>query len=430
MSQQPVSQSRAPAKPARKEGRRRVLQAARRRLLAAAVGLALLAGACGTDAEPTSAPPTTASAVAADDPVERFYAGIPVFNSGDRTAFTELFAAGAEGPGGVAVDDPLFAWVLEVAMDGLHEQIIDAKCHSTGPDVFYCDELHVDDLTRPAGIAWRTSRVYQTADGKILGFEELSSNRATTDEFLAQYIGWIAEEDPEFFAEAFDLEQPIIWVSIDTIRETVARVDEFIAESPDYPLVPPERLANPELTGTVATGSGATIEVYNAGERQLEVVEWGAQRYRSAGLAVPPVASVTFPPQRLCDENSGWAIDTGGEHHIAMCIYEDEMCVDEACTSLTAHARATLVHELAHIWTRHHADDATRERFLELRGLEGWSDRELEWAERGSEQAAEIMMWGLMDDSVDLFRLGRPACEELEAAYQLLTGSPSLRDGC
>ena len=142
------------------------------------------------------------------------------------------------------------------------------------------------------------------------------------------------------------------------------------------------------------------------------------------------MASVTFPPQRLCDENSGWAIDTGGEQRIVMCVYEDEVCADEACTSLTAHARATLVHELAHIWTRHHADEATRESFPELRGLEAWSGSELEWAERGSEQAAEIMMWGLMDETVELFRLGRPTCEELEAAYRLLTGQPSLREEC
>lgn len=406
----------------------------------AAVVLTLVVASCGDGAgqsdpgpeaatsAPTSAPLTTEPEVPAA--IKTIEAVGRALNEGDRAAFDEYWADSALVPGGLTFDDPMFQWILEVAMDGLHEQVIDSECHLTEPNTVFCDELHVDDLYRPAGVEWRTSRVYEVASGQIISFTDVSSNRTTTNAFLASFVEWLATEDPILFERAFDLDAEFVWRSLEAVQDVVQRVDEFVAQSPDYPLVPPERLENPELTGTVATESGNEIEVFNGETRQIEIVEWGVHRYRLAGLAMPTAASITFPPHELCARNSGWAIDDGQELRIVLCIHEREMCEDEACEELSTVARATLVHELAHVWTVQNVDASARERFLDLRGLETWVGADLPWAEQGSEQASEIIMWGLMEERLDLFRLGIPSCEELEEAYQLLTGTEPLRGGC
>jgi hypothetical protein len=402
--------------------------------------LALVLASCGAGADeaipgpdsqtsaPTSAPLTIEQEL--PEALATINAGGEAFNEGDRAAFVDLWANSALVPGGLTFDDPAFQWILEVAMDGLHEQVIDSECHLTEPGVVYCDELHVDDLIRPAGVGWRTSRVYEVASRQIVSFTEVSSNRRTTNAFLSSFMEWLATEDPVLFERAFDLDAEVVWRSIEAIHETVALVEVFVSESPDYPLVPPERLENPELTGAVAGEPGTEIEVFNGETHQIEVVEWGVQRYRLAGLSIPSVASITFPPHELCARNSGWAIDDGEEQRIVLCIFENEMCEDEGCETLSALARATLVHEMAHVWTIGNLDASTRERFLDLRQVEVWQGPGLLWAEQGSEHAAEIIMWGVMEETLDLFRLGIPSCADLEEAYQLLTGRPSLRGDC
>lgn len=412
----------------------------RRPCLTVLIGMALIVGSCTAKvSEPVPSPVSTLSTPTSDPigpevehpgSVEIVYAVGQAFNDGDRTAFDELWLADASMNGEVKFSDPEITWTVDVAMNGLHEQVIDPTCHLVEPNVVYCDELHIDDLLRPAGVGWRTSRAYEVASGRIVAYTEISSNRRTMDVFYSKFIDWIATQDPDLYERAFDFDQEIVWVSIEAVNDAVALVDEFVADSPDYPLVPPERLEQPELTGTVAGEPGAEIEVFNGEARQIEVVEWGAQRYQLAALGIPHVASVTFPPHELCARNSGWAIDDGEEQRIVLCIHEDEICEDEDCDTLSTLARATLVHEMAHVWTNNNVDLVLRERFLALRGLEIWQSPNLPWVEQGSEHAAEVIMWGVMEEPLDLFRLGIPSCGELEEAYLLLTGRPSLRGDC
>jgi hypothetical protein len=86
-------------------------------------------------------------------------------------------------------------------------------------------------------------------------------------------------------------------------------------------------------------------------------------------------------------------------------------------------AKKTILHEFAHAWTEHALTAAARERFLDLRGLDTWGDDEFPWEEQGSEQAAEIIAWALMDEDLQLTRFRDAGPAALSQAYAQLTGS-------
>jgi hypothetical protein len=49
------------------------------------------------------------------------------------------------------------------------------------------------------------------------------------------------------------------------------------------------------------------------------------------------------------------------------------------------------------------------------------------WADRGVEYAADVIAWGLIEEPIDMVRIGRPSCDELSAAFRLLTMVEPLR---
>lgn len=83
-----------------------------------------------------------------------------------------------------------------------------------------------------------------------------------------------------------------------------------------------------------------------------------------------------------------------------------------------------ILHEIAHAWDYHSLDSGTRSAFLELRNHDAW--REGAWHERGAENAAEIIAWGLIDRPSKPVHIYGNSCEELEAGYETLTGQKAL----
>jgi hypothetical protein len=85
-------------------------------------------------------------------------------------------------------------------------------------------------------------------------------------------------------------------------------------------------------------------------------------------------------------------------------------------------AAFVLPHELAHAWEAANVDDRIRELYLEMRGLEAWSAPDLEWGERGVEDAAFVIQQNLTAGpvlaNVDIWR-------DRVAAYELLTSNAS-----
>jgi hypothetical protein len=164
-------------------------------------------------------------------------------------------------------------------------------------------------------------------------------------------------------------------------------------------------LAQPE---TVATDQG-TITVLDATPQQAEDAEWALSRFEKAGLELPALTIVFHNEYQSCGMRQGVLQIRGTDFVIHECARD------------TAQSRRSLLHELAHTWDRfaQSINERMRTRFLELRGLESWNSADLPWGQRGEEQAAEIIAWGLML---------RPAPIPGAVGTQGLQGTPSLAD--
>jgi hypothetical protein len=157
-------------------------------------------------------------------------------------------------------------------------------------------------------------------------------------------------------------------------------------------------------------------------------------RFEAAALTAPSIASVTFDvdthaPQCSVDRRTGLTIDLGDSSQLFVCLAEDDACEGEGCTGFVPSARLLVLHELAHAWMHRQLDDATQRAFMDQMGLEVWSSAEVPWYDRGVEQAAQVIAWGLMDEPIELIRLDR-SCEQLVESFHLLTGGQPPRAGC
>jgi hypothetical protein len=139
-------------------------------------------------------------------------------------------------------------------------------------------------------------------------------------------------------------------------------------------------------------------------------VEWGLDRFRQAGLALPAMRITVHDNDAPCDGNSGLYLpNEPAEVHL--------------CTPGTADSRPaklTTLHELAHAWADSQLRTAERTAFLELRGLDVWYDARVPRHERGSEHAAEVVSWGLMDERIPIIRIYDAAPAQLSDAFMFL----------
>jgi hypothetical protein len=146
---------------------------------------------------------------------------------------------------------------------------------------------------------------------------------------------------------------------------------------------------------------------------------WALARFDQAGLVLPPLVISFHDDRHGCGGNFG-LYRAGDRPRVDICGFNWDRFV--------VTAKKTMLHELAHAWTQHALTEMARERFLDLRGLSTWGDDQFPWEEQGSEQAAEIIAWALMDEDLQLTRFRDADPVALSQAYGQLTGSlPSLR---
>ena len=180
-------------------------------------------------------------------------------------------------------------------------------------------------------------------------------------------------------------------------------------------------------TNVIQTAGGHQVSIHNGTPELNRFLEWGIARFAEAGIEEPRFDRVTFEPSRRCENRSGRLFQDADSRGLFLCVYEEDLCPGDAvCEIAILNVRGSLLHELGNAWILDYADRATERELLELSGRNTWNDPDVPWSERGFEYAAEVLAWGLLEETAPMVRIGQPPCEELAAAFELLTGTAPL----
>ena len=173
----------------------------------------------------------------------------------------------------------------------------------------------------------------------------------------------------------------------------------------------------PQVSQPVAAAADpVVIKIVAATVRQAQDAEWALARFEAAGLELPSLTIVFHDDYQSCGMREG-VLRIAGEN----------VTIDE-CQNDPSRSRRSLLHELAHAWDHvgGSIDTDTRLDFLTLRGLRSWDDDDLPWNQRGEEQTAEIIAWGLMHQPAPIpTSVGDHGAQDtlsLATAFILLTG--------
>jgi Zn-dependent peptidase ImmA (M78 family) len=146
------------------------------------------------------------------------------------------------------------------------------------------------------------------------------------------------------------------------------------------------------------------------------LTEWALARFERAGLRLPPLAIAFHDVKQPCDGHFGF-YRSGTPAQIDICGFN--------WNRFLTTPKKTILHELGHAWAGANLTEESREDFIRFRGLDTWGDDQTPWQEQGSEQAAEIIAWALMDKELLLGTIRDADPRSLAQAYELLTSSPS-----
>ena len=151
------------------------------------------------------------------------------------------------------------------------------------------------------------------------------------------------------------------------------------------------------------------LVIHGADMAQERAIDWSIRRYREAGLAgLPDLEVYLHRSHDAC--NGGIGLYRGGRI---------DLCTED---SSEPYQRKFALHEMAHAWTEANVDTAVLERFMDIRGIAAWNDRSLDWKDRGTEQAAEIITWGLGEGQISPLLPEATDAPTLARLYELLTG--------
>jgi len=129
---------------------------------------------------------------------------------------------------------------------------------------------------------------------------------------------------------------------------------------------------SPERGGTTGSPTGHSISGGTLSER-IRVI-YGIVQYHKAGIDLPPVMVYIHEDYDGCNGHPGLFNKDGAGNRIDLC-------------------GNVVRHELAHVWTYHNLTDATRAEYVEYANLPTWGDQSYRHAQRGIEQAANIIAW-------------------------------------
>ena len=164
--------------------------------------------------------------------------------------------------------------------------------------------------------------------------------------------------------------------------------------------------ATPEPPPAMAVGSHLA---HGSDERSRAQIAYADEAFRSAGLELPGLEIHVHESFAGCDGWAGLFNRDGSGTRVDLC----------------SGTQFTVLHEFAHAWEYHWVDNASRNEFLELHGLDAWRGRELPWAQRGTEVAAETIARGLVNRPLPPWLCAE--AEVLDAGYAILTDHRSPR---
>ena len=146
---------------------------------------------------------------------------------------------------------------------------------------------------------------------------------------------------------------------------------------------------------------------------QTSQIEDSLELFEQANLDLPGIDFIAYDDRTQCNAKDG------------LTLRHDHRSEIRICSKKTGPwEKRIAIHEIAHAWDHHTLGDAEREAFLSIRRAKGW--REGEWVERGEEQAAEIITWGISDEPIGALWIDEKSCAELLAGYLALTGEQPL----
>lgn len=161
----------------------------------------------------------------------------------------------------------------------------------------------------------------------------------------------------------------------------------------------------------------ATVRpIHDASPAQAKLVGWALGRFERAGLDLPGFDIHFHSDIRDCRGHVGlyWS----DRQRLDVCTYHFDLM-----------AKLTMLHEMAHAWDDLELTDHARERFMQLRGVETWSSWNEPWELRGTEHAAEVITWGLMDERIHSVHIPDNDPGQLLEAFRLLTGRAPMSPG-
>lgn len=170
-------------------------------------------------------------------------------------------------------------------------------------------------------------------------------------------------------------------------------------------------VASTALVGLHGEPNRASYSATGFSHAQVALIDWAIGLYADAGLELPPLEFEGYPTREPCRGGRGFYNGSRSPATIRICVP----------------AESVFLHEIAHAWDDYALDDDRHEAFLELRNLEQWwDDSSTHWHMYGAEQAAQILVWGLIDRPIRIATIPDAGCADLWVGYVLLTGRPPL----
>ena len=151
------------------------------------------------------------------------------------------------------------------------------------------------------------------------------------------------------------------------------------------------------------------LSIHGATATEERAIDWSIRRYREAGLDGMPNLDVYLHRSHTgCNGGIG-LYHTG---RIDLC----------SKASSEPYQRKFALHEMAHGWIAANVSGTVLDRFMDIREIAAWNDRSFDWKDRGTEQAAEIITWGLGEGEIAPLLPEATDAPALSRLYELLTG--------